>query len=85
MIAVLKHNATSEQTQQLIGWLQRMGVDVHVSIGTSTAAAAAGADGIMVEVHNDPSCALCDGVQALTPAQFAELNQKIVRVREAIQ
>lgn len=33
MIAVLKHNATSEQTQQLIGWLQRMGVDVHVSIG----------------------------------------------------
>lgn len=51
----------------------------------AVAAAAAGADGIMVEVHNDPSCALCDGVQALTPAQFAELNQKIVRVREAIQ
>jgi len=51
----------------------------------AVAAAAAGADGIMVEVHNDPSCALCDGVQSLTPAQFAELNQKIVRVREAIR
>ena len=49
------------------------------------AAAAAGADGIMVEVHNNPSCALCDGAQSLTPAQFAELNQRIERVREAIQ
>jgi len=49
------------------------------------AAAAAGADGIMVEVHNNPSCALCDGAQSLTPAQFAELNQKIDRVREAIK
>ena len=48
------------------------------------AAAAAGADGIMVEVHNNPSCALCDGSQALTPAQFDGLNQKIRKVREAI-
>ena len=49
------------------------------------AAAAAGADGLMVEVHNNPSCALCDGVQSLTPAQFAELTQKVMRVREAIR
>ena len=49
------------------------------------AAAAAGADGIMVEVHNNPSCALCDGAQSLTPVQFAELTTKIMRVREAIQ
>ena len=49
------------------------------------AAAAAGADGIMVEVHNNPSCALCDGAQSLTPAQFADLNMKVTRVREAIQ
>ena len=48
------------------------------------AAAAAGSDGIMVEVHNNPSCALCDGSQSLTPAQFAKLNERIERVREAI-
>lgn len=50
----------------------------------AVAAAAAGADGIMIEVHNNPSCALCDGAQSLTPAQFAELNERINRVREAI-
>ena len=48
------------------------------------AAAAAGADGIMVEVHNNPSCALCDGAQSLTPAQFAVLNEKVCKIREVI-
>ena len=48
------------------------------------AAAASGADGIMIEVHNNPTCALCDGPQSLTPAQFDELNHRIRRVREAI-
>ena len=47
-------------------------------------AAAAGADGLMIEVHNDPSCALCDGAQSLTPAQFAQLSQRVKKVREAI-
>ncbi len=50
----------------------------------AVAAAAAGADGIMVEVHNNPACALCDGPQSLTPAQFDELNQRVKKVREAI-
>ena len=48
------------------------------------AATAAGADGIMVEVHNNPSCALCDGAQSLTPAQFDDLSHRIRKVREAI-
>lgn len=48
------------------------------------AAAAAGADGIMVEVHNNPARALCDGAQSLTPAQFDDLNRRVQRVREAI-
>ena len=48
------------------------------------AAAACGADAIMIEVHNNPSCALCDGAQSLTPAQFDALNQKVRKVREAI-
>ena len=43
------------------------GDDVH----DDAVKAAAGADGIMVEVHNNPSCALCDGAQSLTPEQFA--------------
>ncbi|MBQ6839826.1 MAG: 3-deoxy-7-phosphoheptulonate synthase [Oscillospiraceae bacterium] len=49
------------------------------------AAAAAGADGIMVEVHNNPACALCDGPQSLTPDQFAKLNRKVQVIREAAQ
>ena len=51
----------------------------------AAAAAACGADGIMVEVHNNPACALCDGTQSLTPTQFEALNQTVRRVREAIQ
>ena len=50
----------------------------------AAAAAACGADGIMVEVHNNPSCALCDGAQSLTPAQFDEVAAKVRRIREAI-
>ena len=50
----------------------------------AVAAAASGADGIMIEVHNNPACALCDGAQSLTPVQFDELNHRIRRVREAI-
>ena len=51
----------------------------------AAAAAAANADGIMIEVHNNPSCALCDGAQSLTPQQFDEVNRKVRRVREAIR
>ncbi len=49
------------------------------------AATAAGADGIMVEVHNNPSCALCDGAQSLTPGQFHDLSHKVRKIREAIR
>ena len=51
----------------------------------AAAAAASGADGIMIEVHNNPSKALCDGPQSLTPDQFAEVNRMVARVREAIK
>ena len=49
------------------------------------AATAASADGIMVEVHNNPACALCDGPQSLTPDQFQDLSLRIQKIREAIQ
>lgn len=48
------------------------------------AAAAAGADGIMIEVHNDPANALCDGAQSLTPAQFKDVADKVLKIREAM-
>lgn len=41
------------------------------------AAVAAGADGLMIEVHNDPAHAKCDGAQSLTPDQFRALMEKL--------
>lgn len=43
----------------------------------SVAAAAAGADGLMIEVHNDPAHALCDGAQSLTPEQFSDVKKAV--------
>ena len=48
------------------------------------AAAASGADGLMIEVHNDPMHALSDGAQSLTPDEFDALARRIFRIREAI-
>lgn len=48
------------------------------------AAVAAGADGIMIEVHNDPQHALCDGPQSITPAAFDKLMKKVTALRAAI-
>lgn len=51
----------------------------------AAAAAAAEADGLMIEVHNNPSRALCDGAQSLTPEQFAKVANKVNAIREAIR
>ncbi|MBO5670783.1 MAG: 3-deoxy-7-phosphoheptulonate synthase [Clostridia bacterium] len=48
------------------------------------AAAAAGADGLMIEVHNDPKNALCDGAQSLTPEQFADVARRVREIRSII-
>ena len=48
------------------------------------AAAASGADGLMIEVHNDPMHALSDGAQSLTPDEFDALARRIFKIREAI-
>jgi len=50
----------------------------------SFAAAACGADGLMIEVHNDPSKALCDGPQALRPEEFAEVVKGVEEIRKVI-
>jgi 3-deoxy-7-phosphoheptulonate synthase len=49
------------------------------------ASVAAGADGLIIEVHNKPECALCDGQQSITPALFDRLMRQIEKVREAVK
>ena len=51
----------------------------------SLAATAAGADGLIIEVHDDPGQALCDGAQALTLAEFKELARKVAGIRRALE
>ena len=48
------------------------------------AAAACGSDGLIIEVHNDPMHALCDGAQSLRPEQYDELAKTVRRVRETV-
>ncbi len=50
----------------------------------SLAAAACGADGLIIEVHNDPQHALCDGAQSLRPEQFDDVVRAVRRVRAAV-
>ena len=57
---------------------------VHLVPPMAMAAVACGADGVMVEVHNDPMRALCDGAQSLKPEQFADLAEKMRTVRKAV-
>ncbi len=49
------------------------------------AAAACGADGLMIEVHNDPAHALCDGPQALRPEEFAEVTKGVAKILDAVK
>ena len=45
------------------------------------AAVAAGADGLLVEVHPEPEKALCDGQESLTPEEFGKVSEKCLRLR----
>ena len=50
----------------------------------AVAAAAAGCDGLIIEVHNDPPHALCDGAQSLRPEQYEDVARTVNRVRAAL-
>ena len=54
----------------------------HLVEPMAMAAAACGADGLIIEVHNDPIHALCDGAQSLRPEQYEVLAEKVRRIRE---
>ncbi len=57
----------------------------HLVPPMALAATAAGADGVIIEVHNDPPHALCDGAQSLTPKKFAALSEKLQCIRETMK
>ena len=50
----------------------------------AVAATAIGADGLIIEVHNDPPHAKCDGAQSQTPEMFAKTMERIKKVRSAL-
>ena len=48
------------------------------------AAIAAGADGLLIEVHSNPECALCDGEESLKPARFKDLMRDLKKIAQAV-
>lgn len=56
----------------------------HLVAPLAKAAVAAGADGLLIEVHSNPECALCDGEESIKPTKFKELVQDLRRLAEAI-
>ncbi len=48
-------------------------------------AVACGADGLMIEVHNDPKKALCDGAQSLTPDEFDDVMKRVIKIMEVVK
>jgi 3-deoxy-7-phosphoheptulonate synthase len=52
--------------------------------GASMAAVAAGADGLLIETHNDPANALCDGEQSITRAQLAQIKSDADKIRQIV-
>lgn len=53
----------------------------HLVKPMAMAATAAGADGLMIEVHNNPAAALCDGAQSLTPEAFTDVMEAVNAIR----
>jgi 3-deoxy-7-phosphoheptulonate synthase len=56
----------------------------HLVDSMCRAAVAAGADGLIIEVHNDPEHALTDGAQSITPGQFREMMNAVRKIAEAV-
>jgi len=57
----------------------------HLVESMSLAATACGADGLMIEVHDNPQQALCDGAQSIKPDAFDQLMKKLTKIREAVR
>nr|WP_297395669.1 3-deoxy-7-phosphoheptulonate synthase [uncultured Peptostreptococcus sp.] len=62
------------------------GTGISSLVGSmSLAAIAAGADGLMIEVHNDPQNALSDGDQSILPSQFAQIVDQVGKIKRALE
>ncbi|MGI6193622.1 MAG: 3-deoxy-7-phosphoheptulonate synthase [Christensenellales bacterium] len=57
----------------------------HLVPPLALSAVAAGADGLLIEVHNDPACALCDGPQSLRPEAFDKLAKKLFALHDFLK
>ena len=86
--------ATSALPQEVLQVFSHLPVIVDPSHATGVAkyvkpmafaAAACGAAGLMIEVHNDPKHALCDGPQSLTPEQFGEVAEDVKRILDVVR
>jgi len=60
------------------------GVKLWLVEPMAKAAVAAGCDGLMIEVHNNPECALCDGPQSLKPKNYTELIEQLKGIAEIV-
>ena len=70
---VVLNNLVEKLPAEMFPEIARTLCERHMSIG---------ADGLMVEVHNNPACAKCDGAQSLTPEKFARMMDKLNPVVE---
>ena len=73
---IIINNMVEHLPETCFPTLARTLCERHLSIG---------ADGLMIEVHNDPIHALCDGAQSLTPAQFADVAARVRQIRAVVE
>ena len=62
-----------------------VGMQMVQHCGDNMGVVAAGAHGLMIEVHNDPAHALCDGPQSLTPEAFADVTRAVRSIYAAME
>lgn len=93
MFETMTRNTLDINSVPLLHELTHLPVVVDPSHGTgkaslvpavSRAAAAAGADGLLIEVHHDPANAWSDGDQSITVEAFSHLTPELLRIREAL-
>ena len=74
----------AERLSALLGQEVKFAADDTVVGENAKAAVAAGADGLMIEVHNNPEAALCDGAQSLKPEKYDVLLQQVRQIAEVV-
>lgn len=81
---IIQVGARNMQNFDLLKELGKIDKPILLKRGLSKAAVAVGADGLIIEVHNDPQKALCDGQQSIKPEVFAKLMEELKLIAAAI-